>query len=229
MHFRGCSGEINLLQRSYHGGETKDPNFIFQLIRRRLPGIPLFAVGYSLGANILLKWLGEEGSDVPLTAAVAVAVPFDLRISTKKLEHGLSRIYQYWLLRSMKDTVKRKAHLLQNRINISGLLGAKTFQDFDNLGTAPVHGFRDADDYYKKSSCRAYLRNISTPVLILQALDDPLLCTTSIPKCEELGPGITLEISESGGHVGFVKGCAPGFAQYWLDQRITEYIGSWIN
>ena len=226
MNFRGCSGEINRLPRSYHAGETQDPDFVINLIRERFPGAPLFAVGYSLGANMLLKWLGEQGEAALLTGAIAVSVPFDLGGCADRLEHGRSRIYQYRLLESMKTTVRRKAHLLHNQIDVARLLKTGTFRTFDNLGTAPVHGFQDAVDYYARASCRPFLRTINTPVLILQAADDPLMHPRSIPVVGELGPGVTLEVSSHGGHVGFVGGLLPGLSRYWLDQRIMGYLDS---
>ena len=175
MNFRGCSGEITRLPRSYHAGETQNPDFVISLISERFPGAPLFAVGYSLGANMLLKWLGEQGEAALLTGAIAVSVPFDLGGCADRLEHGRSQIYQYRLLGSMKTTVRRKAHLLHNQIDVARLLKTGTFRTFDNLGTAPVHGFQDAVDYYAWTSCRPFLRTINTPVLILQAADDPLM------------------------------------------------------
>lgn len=226
MNFRGCSGEINRLPRSYHAGETQDPDFVINRIYQRFPSAPLFAVGYSLGANMLLKWLGEQSETALLIAAIAVSVPFDLGGCAAHLENGWSRIYQYRLLGNMKTTVRRKAHLLRNQIDVDRLLKTGTFRTFDNLGTGPVHGFQDADDYYTRASCRPFLRAINTPVLILQAADDPLMRTRSIPAAEKLGPGVTLEVSSHGGHVGFVGGLLPGLSRYWLDQRIMDYLDS---
>jgi len=226
MHFRGCSGEINRLPRSYHAGETRDLDFVINRIRERFPSAPLFAVGYSLGANMLLKWLGEQGEVIPLSAAIGVSVPFDLGSCAARLEVGLSRIYQYRLLRSMKSTVRRKAYLLHKQIDVARLLKTRTFRTFDNLGTAPIHGFQDADDYYSKASCRPFLGAINTPVLIVQAIDDPLMWPASIPSGKELGPGIVMETSTHGGHVGFVGGPFPGMSRYWLEQNIINYLDS---
>ena len=126
----------------------------------------------------------------------------------------------------MKTTVRRKAHLLHNQIDVARLLKTGTFRTFDNLGTAPIHGFQDAVDYYTRASCRPFLRTINTPVLILQAADDPLMRPRNIPVAGELGPGVTLEVSSHGGHVGFVGGLLPGLSRYWLDQRIMDYLDS---
>jgi hypothetical protein len=228
MNFRGCSGEINRLSRSYHAGETQDPDFIINRIHERFPSAPLFAVGYSLGANMLLKWLGEQGDSALLVAAIAVSVPFDLGSCAARLENGWSRIYQYRLLESMKTTVRQKAHLLDKKIDVARLLKTGTFRTFDNLGTAPIHGFQDADDYYTQASSWRFLRTINTPTLILQSADDPLMGPRSIPTAGELGPDVMLEVSSHGGHVGFVSGLLPGLSKYWLDQKSFDYLDSKI-
>ena len=226
MNFRGCSGEINRLPRSYHAGETQDPDFIISRIHERFPGVSLFAVGCSLGTNMLLKWLGEQGEAALLIAAIAVSVPFDLGGCAARLENGWSRIYQYRLLGSMETTVRHKAHLLHNQIDVARLLKTGTFRTFDNLGTMPVHGLQYEDDYYTRASCRRFLRTIHTSFLILQAADDPLMHPRSIPTTGELGPDVTLEVSSHGGHVGFVGGLLPGLSRYWLDQKIMDYLDS---
>tara|TARA_B100000029_G_scaffold406898_1_gene407642 strand:+ start:438 stop:1298 length:861 start_codon:yes stop_codon:yes gene_type:complete len=226
MHFRGCSGEPNQLARSYHGGETGDLNSTVQHIRSKFPGTTIMAVGYSLGAGILLKWLGEQGSNSILAGGVAVAAPFDLGASAKKMERGASRLYQFWLLRSMKNTIRRKSHLLQEHIDIAKLLRTKTFQAFDNIGTAPVHGFNNATDYYLSASCESYLLNITTPTLVINAIDDPLISSNIVRDKERLGSGITIELYQFGGHIGFVAGNLPGSSNYWLEDRIWNYINS---
>lgn len=124
-----------------------------------------------------------------------------------RLDNGWSRIYQYRLLGNMKATVRRKAHLLCNQIDVVRLLKSGTFRTFDNLGTPPVHGFQDGGDYYTRTSCQPFLRTISTPVLILQAEDDPLMRSQSIPTAGDLGPGVTLEVSSHGGHVACCQAC----------------------
>ena len=127
----------------------------------------------------------------------------------------------------MKNTVRKKTHLLSDVVNIPNLLRTKTFRAFDDLGTAPVHGFRDAEDYYTTASCRNSLGNVLIPVLIIQAIDDPLICPLSIPNPSELGPTITLEVSRYGGHVGFVGKSTSNLSKHWLDARIMKYLNSW--
>ena len=223
LHFRGCGGEINKKPRSYHGGETDDPIFVIKSIRKKYPEAPLFAVGYSLGASVLLKLLAKSGVELTLKSAVAVAVPFELSSTAKKLEQGSSRFYQYWLLKHMKYTVRRKEHLLKNYLDVPKVLRARTFHEFDDAGTAPVHGFRDAEEYYTKASCRAVLGKISIPVLILHSIDDPVTCATSIPHAKELKPNVVVELSQYGGHVGFVGSTIPYRHGTWLDNRLIAY------
>ena len=224
IHFRGCGGEINKKPRSYHGGETHDPIFIIRNIRRKYPDAPLFAVGYSLGASVLLKLLAELRDESILQSAVAVAVPFELRSTAKKLEQGSSRFYQYWLLKRMKNTVRRKKQLLKNHIDIKKVLCARTFYEFDDAGTAPVHGFHDAKEYYIKASCRKDLLKIKIPVLILNSIDDPVTCEISIPHAKELGPNVVVELCRYGGHIGYVGSTTSHQYGTWLDNKIIEYL-----
>ena len=223
MHFRGCSGENNRLPRTYHAGETGDPGFVIDWLRCRFPRVPLCAVGFSLGGNMLLKLLGEQAGSSTLSGAAAVSVPFDLAGCARRLEKGTSRLYQYWLLGAMKKTTRRKAMQYPERLDIKRLLEASTFYTFDELGTAPIHGFKGADDYYRKNSCRQYLSQITTPTLILQSHDDPFMATDQIPEAQELGPGVQLELADRGGHIGFVTGPLPGFSEFWLERRLTDF------
>lgn len=223
MNFRGASGEPNRLARSYHGGETGDLTTVIELLRRREPHTPLAAVGYSLGANVLLKWLGEQEQGAALCAAVAVSVPFDLGRSTVRLMQGLSRLYQWHILRSLKRALAVKARRVELPIDLSALQGVSDFRRFDDLVTAPLHGFRNAEHYYRRSSSAGYLRAIGVPTLIVHALDDPFVPPAAVPDRSALSPTIVLELSRYGGHVGFVSHAAPsGYG--WLDGRILEFL-----
>jgi len=226
MHFRGCSGEPNRLARSYHSGETGDVNHVATELRRRHPDIPLAGVGYSLGGNVLLKWLGETGGDNPLAQAVAVSVPLRLDRAADRLEQGASRLYQAYLLRSLRRSVGRKfrSRELSAPLALHELRRLRTFRAFDNAVTAPLHGFRDAHDYYARSSSRPFLGDIQVPTLILQAEDDPFLTRDALPDEQELAPAVTLELSPRGGHVGFVTGRWPWRPRYWLEERIVEQL-----
>lgn len=224
MHFRGCSGEPNRLQRGYHSGETGDLMHLVEVLRARYPGRALAVVGYSLGGNVLLKWLGEQGDRAPVDAAVAVSVPFELGRVADRLEWGFSRLYQWVLLRRMRINLARKMRHVE--LPLVGLrIGALTsFRRFDDAVTAPLHGFAGVADYYRRCSSRQYLRDITVPTLILHALDDPFMTPDVTPSLLELGSGVTLEVAAQGGHVGFVAGDWPWRARYWLEERIPRYL-----
>ena len=222
MYFRGCSGEPNRLPRSYHSGETGDLHTVIEHIRLRHPATPVAVIGYSLGGNVLLKWLGEQGEKAAVKTAVAVSVPFELNRAARQLERGLSQIYQKYLLNKLRKSVTAKAATHPPPVPLTQLAELKTFRQFDNAITAPLHGFRNVDDYYTRSSSRQYLHRIRIPTLIIHALDDPFLPADAIPSDKDLAPSVTLELSPHGGHVGFVAGSHPGKAQYWLESRICE-------
>lgn len=224
MNFRGCSGEPNRLPRSYHSGDTGDVDFLLRLLHRRFPQRPLFVVGISLGGNVLLKWLGENPDQGIVAKAVAVSVPFELNKAALRLQSGVSRLYQYHLLRKLRASVRAKAASMPMPVSVSRLAGLTSFRAFDDQVTAPLHGFDGVDDYYRRSSSRQFLARIHTPTVILHARDDPFMTADAIPDAGELGPGVTLELSRSGGHVGFVSGNWPWKPCYWLDQRISEIL-----
>lgn len=227
MYFRGRSGEPNRLPRSYHSGETGDLDFVMQHISRQHPERKVAVIGYSLGGNALLKWLGEQGGAAPAITAVAISVPFDLNSAAICLEQGVSRIYQNHLLRSLREsvTIKSKQHTLP--FPADRLAELRTFRQFDNAITAPLHGFNSVDDYYEQSSSKQFLRHIAIPTLLLQAQDDPFLPESALPLESELGQSVTLEMARSGGHVGFITGHNPFRPVYWLEQRITQHLAAY--
>ena len=226
MHFRGCSGEANRLPRTYHSGETADIDWFARELRRREPETPLAAVAYSLGGNVLLKWLGESQTDNPLRAAVAVSIPFDLGTAADSMESGFSRVYQWYLVRKVRTAVRAKMANGSFELPLSGadLDRLRTFREFDDAVTAPMHGFRSAEDYYKRCSSRQFVDRIETPTLVLQAADDPLLHPGVIPKQGEYSANVRLEVSPNGGHVGFISGPWPWSARYWLEERIPDFL-----
>ncbi len=224
MHFRGCSGQPNRLPRSYHSGETGDLAFLIETLRARHPGVPLSAVGYSLGGNVLLKYLGERGDTAGLAGAVAVSVPFDLDKAARRLERGFSRLYQWFLVAKLRAKTAHKFSTMQSPIDLTGLQTLRSFRAFDGAVTAPLHGFDSAEDYYARSSSRQYLRAITVPTLILHAEDDPFMTPDAIPGEDELAPSIELDLQARGGHVGFVSGRVPGRPRYWLDERIPAFL-----
>jgi predicted alpha/beta-fold hydrolase len=189
-------------------------------------------VGYSLGGNVLLKYLGEAGQNCPLQAAVSVSVPFRLDLCADRIALGFSRIYQAHFMREMVSYVKQKRKALQHRqqhehlasLNALGSLdNIRTFWDFDGRITAPLHGFKDAQDYYRKASSRYYLSGISIPTLMIQAEDDPFIGRDSLPHDHELSETTQFERHLHGGHVGFVGGTWRD-PEYYLERRIPEWL-----
>ena len=226
MYFRNCSEEPNRLARSYHSGETGDLDFVVRHILKKFPGRQLVVIGFSLGGNILLKWLGEQADASPLHGAVAISVPFDLNSAALNLEKGLSRIYQRHLLIKLRNSVRKKAAHHPPPVPLGRLQELRTFRQFDDRITAPLHGFRDVDDYYTRSSSKQFLKTIRSPTLIIQAKDDPFLPAEALPVESELSPSVTMELSSRGGHVGFVSGANPLNPQYWLEQRILQFLAT---
>lgn len=223
MHFRGASGEPNRLPRSYHSGETGDIDFIVRLLREREPHTPMAVAGYSLGGNVLLKWLGERGGNAPICAAAAVSVPFDLNAATVRMQHGLSRLYQRHLLRGLRAAARLKLPLAAIETT-ADLRRLRTFPAFDDHLTAPLHGFRDADDYYRRASSRPYLPRIRVPTLIVHALDDPFMSAAAVPGPNEVPDPIRLELSRHGGHVAFIAADRGGRPYFWLERRIPSFL-----
>lgn len=233
MHFRGCSGKPNRLPRAYHSGETGDLQTVVTELKTREPNTPLFAVGYSLGGNVLLKWLGETGATNPLQATAAVSVPFELDKTADYLNTGFSKLYQWWLIRGLKIEHHRKFknHPLKAQFethpfrkdHFKNVNKIKNFWEFDDQITAPLHGFKNAKEYYELSSCRQFLKDIEIPTLILHAKNDPFVPTIALPTVNEVSTSVTLEISEEGGHVGFISGKFFWQPEYWLEQRILNY------
>ena len=229
MQFRGCSGDTNRLPRAYHSGETSDATTVIAALKDRLKGAPIAAAGYSLGGNVLLKYLGEQGENAPLVAAAVVSVPMMLSPCAARLQRGFSRVYDAWLLRSLKASYERKRAAVDlGPVGDIDLAKVRSIKGYDDVITAPLHGFRDAEDYYEKSSSRPYLRRIRIPTLIIHAIDDPFMTDEVIPSESELADSVTLELSRHGGHVGFVSG-PPWRPQYWPETRIPEFLAERIS
>ncbi|MBS7664418.1 hydrolase [Pseudomonas lalucatii] len=234
LNWRGCSGEPNLLPRGYHSGASEDLAETIAHLRAQRPLAPLYAVGYSLGGNVLLKHLGESGGDSPLRGAVAVSVPFRLDQCADRIGQGFSRVYQAHFMREMVAYVRSKQRLFADlgqadRLSTLERLGSlddlRTFWDFDGRITAPLHGFSDAQDYYRRASSRYFLGRIATPTLLIQAADDPFVFRHSLPEPSELAPGIQFELHPHGGHVGFVDG-SPRRPGYYLERRIPQWLAT---
>ena len=233
LNFRGCSGELNYSARCYHSGETEDIHFLYQTLRQREPDTPFAMVGFSLGGNVLLKWLGEQGSQLSLFAAIAVSVPLVLSNCATKLDNGFSRIYRKNLLSELKSFVKAKQRYLEKlgKLQEAGkieqlgdLTAIKSFWQYDDKVVAKLHGFKNVHDYYQRSSSRQFLKSIAISTLLIQAIDDPFMTEDVLPGLDELSSSIHLEITRGGGHVGFISGQNLFKPAYWLEQRIPEFL-----
>lgn len=228
LHFRDCGDYTNRLPRRYHAGETNDLRFFLNQLQAHReaspnPG-PIVAVGYSLGGNVLLKYLGESGEETPLSAATAVCAPLDLHECAEALNIGFSKIYQHYLLKRMKSAVTRKFDRHTAAFDWHRAMNATNFAEFDDAVTAPLHGFSGKQDYYDRCSSVHFLKDISTPTLIVNALDDPFMTHNVIPEAERLSGQVTLEVSERGGHVGFIDGGSPWRPTYYLPDRILRFL-----
>ncbi len=230
LNFRGCSGEQNLKARAYHSGDTGDIEFIYQTLKAREPNTDIYVIGFSLGGNVLLKWLGEQGKKSCVKGAVAVSVPMLLNVCASKLDKGFSKVYRRYLMNPLKQFVLKKYKFLlqtdpleaQKIKQLGNLKNITSFWQYDNQVVARLHGFKSAEDYYQRSSSRQFIPYIKIPTLIIHALDDPFMTPQVLPDEKELPGNVVLEKTRSGGHAGFVSGTTlnPG---YWLEQRILAY------
>ena len=221
MHWRGCSGEPNRLPRAYHSGASDDIQWFIRFLQQRFSGTPLYALGYSLGANALLKYLGENGTDSLLSGAMAVSPPLVLQEGANKLNSGVSRLYQTHLLRLMRRHHEQKRRVYPELNLPAATRRLDSLWKFDDAITAPLHGFADAREYYERCSARQFLPDIRTPTHILCAYDDPFFTPRILPEASELSAETTLEIPCAGGHVGFLRG-----RERWLDTHVAEILSS---
>ena len=231
VHFRGCSGEVNRLARAYHSGDSSEIDWILRRCREREPNIRLYAVGVSIGGNMLLKWLGEQGESALgiVDRATAISVPVDLAIGAQRLDVGWSKlIYTSRFLGSMKPKVLAKISAQGLPIDGRALHATSTFREIDDLYTAPIHGFKDAPDYWQRSSSKPWLRRIRVPTLMIGARNDPFFPGDALPTAAEVSDCIALEFSQTGGHVGFVSGKFPGDLS-WLRSRILRFFAQAVE
>ena len=225
VHLRGCSGELNRLARAYHSGDSSEIDWVLRRFREREPNIRLYAVGVSIGGNMVLKWLGEQGEDAlgVVERAVAISVPVDLAIAAQRLDNGWSKlIYTSWFLRSLKPKVLAKIAVHGLPIDGRAVRATSTFREIDDLYTAPAHGFRDAADYWLRASSKPWLRRVRVPTLMISARNDPFFPSDALPAPAEVSDCVALEFSQTGGHAGFVTGKFPGHLS-WLPSRILRF------
>jgi predicted alpha/beta-fold hydrolase len=227
VNFRGCSGEPNRLRRSYHGGDTADLAWVIARMQERYPPSPLVCAGVSLGGNVLLKYLGEQGEALPkaIRAAAAISAPFDLAASVQALGQGFSRVYQHRLVASLKRKTFNKLTRYPDLVDRAALQAVRTLAAFDDLVTAPVHGFADATAYWAASSAASFLPRIRRPTLLVNAEDDPFLPADALPRqAVAENPFLTATFTPSGGHIGFLEGRWPGAPAAWAEAYAATFL-----
>lgn len=224
IHFRGCGGEANRLARAYHSGDSREIDWMIGRLREHARDA-LYVTGVSLGGNALLKWLGEEGPAArsQVTAAAAVSAPLDLMAAGDALGRGFNRVYTRNFLITLKRKSLAKLAHFPDLYDAARVRAATTLRAFDDVVTAPLHGFRDADDYWTRASSKPWLARIAVPTLVLNARNDPFMPAHALPSLREASAHVTLEFPDEGGHVGFVAGAFPGHLR-WLPQRIIAFL-----
>ncbi|PVZ68412.1 hydrolase [Pelagibaculum spongiae] len=218
LNMRSCSGQPNRLPRMYHSGDTGDIDRVLRHFQARLPNRARFACGISLGGNQLVKYLGEQADAALLNGACAVSVPFWLAESGRRINSGISQIYSNYLLKSLKKKLTKRTDL--NGVTPELLKNIKNFYQFDHQITAPIHGFSGMYDYYSQSSSLPFIKTITKPTLLIQALDDPFMTEAVIPRLHHLSETVILELAEHGGHAGFIG--AGG--EFWMAKRVVEWL-----
>ncbi len=224
VHFRGCSGELNRLPRAYHSGDATEIDWMLRKIKARIGAAPLYAVGVSLGGNALMKWLGERGTEAGaiVHAAAAISAPLDLMAAGEALGQGFSLLYAKHFLQSLKRKSLLKLQRHPGIFDGAAASKARTLRDFDNVVTAPLHGFRDTDDYWTRASSKPGLADVRVPSLLVNAKNDPFLPAPALPTRQQVSSSVLLDFPEQGGHVGFSATRFPGKAQ-WLPQRLFHF------
>lgn len=229
-HFRGCSGTLNHAPRFYHSGDSAEINWILRRLKQHTANTyssHFFAAGVSLGGNALLRWLGESAEDASLVdAACAISAPLDLAAGGAALSRGINMIYTKSFLQTLKPKCLQKLKQFPQLFDADALLAARDLYEFDNVITAPLHGYRDTNDYWNRASAKHVLPMITVPTLVLNARNDPFLPAAYLPH--NASPAVTLEYPDTGGHVGFATGSVPG-ALNWLPQRITQFLSAQLT
>lgn len=225
--FRTCDGRMNRARRTYHSGETSDLDLVVRHMVAEAPGQPIGLVGVSLGGNVMLKWLGENGDLLPpqVVAAMAISTPYDLARSSRAIDRGFARLYQWNFLRSLKAKARLKLEQHGDVCSRAALDAVRTMWDFDDVFTAPLHQFADANDYYSRCSSIRFLAGIRRPTLLLSAHDDPFYPPGFLRDVEAASASNThleLEFHQHGGHVGFVGG-TPWRPEYYVESRVGTF------
>lgn len=223
-HFRGCSGEINRLPRAYHSGDATEIDWILRRVKAEAPDQPVYVAAISLGGNASTKWLTEQGSAASsvIEALAAISAPLDLMASGAALAQGFNRLYSRMFLNTMKKTALKKLDLHPGIFKRDIVVRAQSLREFDNEVTAPLHGYRDTDDYWTRASARPGLHNIAVPTLLVNAQNDPFLPASALPKKTDVSSHVTLDFPRHGGHVGFLSAPFPGTTS-WMPSRVFHF------
>jgi predicted alpha/beta-fold hydrolase len=236
LNFRSCARDEHDIERRlpnrrprlYHSGETGDLDFVVRTLAAREPATPIYALGFSLGGAVLLKWLGETGRASAIRAAATISVPYDLAASARFMERPVGRFYfKHFITRLRKKSLdllarfpRETAHVDPDRVR-----RARSFHEFDDCLTAPLHGFAGADDYYRRSSALSFLADVAVPTLCLSSEDDPLIPGESAHRARDAAaPDVRFEITPWGGHTGFVSGRWPWRPYYWAEERSIDWL-----
>lgn len=231
LNFRSCSGEINRQPRFYHSGETGDLDWVLGQLRGRYAKHPLFVVGFSLGGNVLLKWLGEKGvkADLRVQAAVAISVPFDLGIAAHRIDSGFGKIYGNNFLPTLKQKLLEKEQTYPGLLDRNLVKQVKSYIDFEDQLFAPIHHFSSAEAYWRLCSAKYFIDGIRCPTLILHAEDDPFLPGSELPMAQlRHSSFLKLELSAKGGHTGFVEGLVPWRVSYWSESQTMQFLKPFV-
>ena len=229
-HFRGCSGEINLAPRAYHSGDYEEIGWVLSRLRAQhdaTGGGPMLAAGVSLGGNALLRWAEEAGEEAGKVASAiaSISAPLDLAAGGHAIGRGFNRVvYTRMFLSTMKPKALAKLAQHPGLFNRGRLIAARDLYEFDNVFTAPLHGFRDADDYWERGSAKPHLSAIRIPALVVNAINDPFVPAVSLPRQKDVGRHVTLWQPPQGGHVGFPLGPPPGHIR-----GMPERVGGWLS
>jgi len=226
-HFRGCSGELNRMPRAYHSGDSAEIDWMLRRFRLDAGDAPLLAAGVSLGGNALLKWLGEQGTRAAevVTAAAAVSAPIDLMAAGDALGRGVNLLYTRAFLATLRKKCAAQLARHPGLYDREAALGARTLREFDDVVTAPLHGFLDTDDYWRRASSKPWLSRIEVATLLLNARNDPFLPARALPLPGDVAAAVQCEFPDQGGHAGFVSGAFPGRID-WPVHRIISFFES---
>ena len=226
-HFRGCSGELNHAPRAYHSGDFEEIDWILRRFKAGRSG-PVLAVGISLGGNALMRWAGEVGSQAGavVSGVVSVCSPLDLAASGWAIGRGFNRrVYTRMFLKTMVPKALQKLDQHPGLFDRQALLAARDLYAFDNVVTAPLHGFKNTEDYWSRASAKPHMHNIRIPALALNALNDPFIPAWSLPRAEDVASSVTLWQPAQGGHVGFPSAPFPGHVRA-MPEAVTAFLAN---